>query len=208
MTACVPGKSLSRSSTCCARSSDGRQVGALHLDADRRLDAGVLHHDARVDRLRPAVDVADDLHRLVHLGDQLVLGHPGPPLRRRLQRDRRLDHLDRRRIGRGIGASELAEHALDFRERLQLLVHLLQDPARLLRRQPGQRRRHVEDGALLHLRHVVLLEAGHDHRGADQQHRAQADERIPVANRADQRPAVGADEAALRRAVGRRRRAA
>ena len=121
---------------------------------------------------RPAVHVADDLHRLVHLGDQLVLRHPRTPLGPRLQRDGRLDHLDRRRIGRRIRAPELAEHALDLRKLLQLPVHLLDDPAGLARRQARQRRRHVQDRALLHLRHVVLLEARHERDRDDQQHGA------------------------------------
>ena len=49
---------------------DDREVLAFHLQTDRRLDARVLHHHARADRLRPAVGVADDRHRLVHLVDQ------------------------------------------------------------------------------------------------------------------------------------------
>jgi hypothetical protein len=42
-----------------------------------------------------------------------------------------------RRIGGGVGASKLGEHPLDFRNRLQPLVHPLDNPAGLARRQPG-----------------------------------------------------------------------
>ena len=134
---------------------------------------------------------------------------PGRHCRPRLEHDRRLDHLDGRRIGRGVGPAELAEHPLDLGKRLQLPVHLLEDPAGLSRRQPGQRRRHVEDRALVHLRHVVFLEAGQQttSRG-DQQSALTPTKRIAMTNRRRQRRSIprattplaigaGADRAAL-----------
>ena len=48
------------------------KVGAEHLDADRRADAGGEHVDARLDRHGPGIGYAGKLQRLVHLGDELV----------------------------------------------------------------------------------------------------------------------------------------
>ncbi len=110
---------------------DHRQFLPFHFYPDGRLDPGVLHHHARIDRLRPAVDVADDLHRLVHLGDQPVLGHPRTPLRPGLECHRRLDHFDRGGIGGRVRATELAKDPVHFGKRLQLPVHLLDDPTGL-----------------------------------------------------------------------------
>ena len=81
------------------------EVGAEHLDADRRADAGRQHVDARLDRHGPGIGDAGKLQRLVHLGDQLVDRHAGPPFALRLQVDDGLEHLGRRRIGRGRGAA-------------------------------------------------------------------------------------------------------
>jgi hypothetical protein len=173
------------------------QILALDLDSHGRLDSGVLHHHASADRLRPAVDVADDLHRVVHLGDQLLLGHARPPLRLRLEHHGGLDHLDGRRVGRRVRASELAEHASHLGEGLQLAVHLLHDPPRLARGQTGQRRRHVEDRAFVHLRHVVLLEPEHDDGAGNEDYGAGADEGVAVPDHPQQDHAVAAHEDAL-----------
>ena len=55
-----------------------------------------------------------------------VRGHAGPPLIARLEPDRGFHHLQRGRIGRGFGATHLAEDALDFRYGHEQPVHLLQ----------------------------------------------------------------------------------
>ncbi len=179
------------------------QILAFDLDPDGRLNARVLHDDACADRLAPAVDVADDLHRPIHFCDEAVLGHAVAPFRPRLQRHGGFDHLDGRRIRRRIGAPELPEYPLDFGEGLQLSVHLLQNPPRFARRQPWERGRHVEDRPFLHFRHVVLLEPGHDDSGSNQQRRACRDERIPVTDGAHQRAAIASDERVLAIPAGR-----
>ena len=56
------------------------QIGADHLDADRRPDAGRQHVDARLDRHGPGVGHAGKLQRLVHFRDQAVDRHAGTPL--------------------------------------------------------------------------------------------------------------------------------
>ncbi len=63
-----------------AQLGDAAQVGAENLDADRRADAGGEHVDAGFDGHGPGVDLAGDLQRLVHFGDQFV---PGDGARRR-----------------------------------------------------------------------------------------------------------------------------
>ena len=160
--------------------------------------------DARADRLRPAVDVADDLHRLVHLGDELVLRHA-----RRATGTCGFSMTVVSIISTGAGSvavsarPSLPKTRSTSGKRLQLPVHLLEDPARLPRRQPRQRRRHVEDRALLHLRHVVLLEtAASARRPTSEQRRADADERVAVANRPRQRRRDSRARTRLSRSLG------
>ena len=87
------------------------QVLAEDLDADRRADAGGEHVDARPDGHRPGVGHAGELHRLVHLGDELVDRHAGAPFALGLQVDHRLEHLERRGVGGRLRAAGLARHA-------------------------------------------------------------------------------------------------
>ena len=46
---------------------DARNLRALDFDANGRLNARALHHDAPTDRLYPGVHVSDGLRRPVHL---------------------------------------------------------------------------------------------------------------------------------------------
>ncbi len=67
----------------------------------------------------------------VQLPGQLLNCHARPPLLRRLEVDRRFGHFQRCRIGGGLSAAGLAEHALDFRELLNQAIRLLQQFRRL-----------------------------------------------------------------------------
>ena len=96
---------------------DLNQIGADHLDADRRADAGRQHVDAGLDRHCPSIRDAGKLQGPIHFGDQAVDGHAGAPLLLRPEIDHRLEHLGRGRIGRGRGASRLAVDRGDFRKR-------------------------------------------------------------------------------------------
>ena len=90
------------------------------------LDARGQHVDAVADGRHPDVGQARHLHDPVELLDQLVGRHAGAPLLARLELDGRLEHLQRRRVGGRVGATRLAEHALDLRHRLDEAVGLLQ----------------------------------------------------------------------------------
>ena len=79
MTDFVPGNGRSSPSICC-ESSSMTAISGPYLDAHGRLYPRRLHHDAGANRLHPRVHVTDRLDRLVHLRDQLVLGHARPPL--------------------------------------------------------------------------------------------------------------------------------
>ena len=87
-----------------------------------------------------------------------------------LERDDRLHHRERRRIGAGLGAAGLAEDALDLRKLPDQLVLHLQQLLRLGHRQPWQRGGHVEQRAFVQRRHELRAEAlvhrhGRDHHG-------------------------------------------
>ncbi len=116
------------------------------------------------------------LDRAVEFLDQLLGRHAGAPLLARLELDRGLEHLQRRRVGGGLGAAGLAEHALDFGHGLDHAVGLLQQLAGLLRRQAGQRRGHVEQVALVERRQELAAQAHQrpGRRGQQQQRRSAA----------------------------------
>ena len=71
--------------------------------------------------------------------DQLLLAScPGRHSRRILEHDRRLDHRQRRRIGGGLGAADLAEDALHLGKASDDLVGLLQELRALVIEMPGK----------------------------------------------------------------------
>ena len=98
------------------------QIRAGQLDADRRLDAGREHVDARLDRHGPRVGDARDLNRRIHGVRQLVHRHPSRPLTLRFERDGGFDHRKRGRIRRGLGAPGFSEDMLHLGECLDDLV--------------------------------------------------------------------------------------
>ena len=112
-----------------------RQVFSQDLDADRGPDSGREHVGAGLDRHGPGVGNAGKLKSLVQFCDQPVDGQAGTPLSLGLEIDDRLEHLGRRGIGRGLGASRLAVDRFDLREGLDDLVLRLQDLRRLGDRQ-------------------------------------------------------------------------
>ena len=72
-----------------------------------------------------------------------------------LEIDDRLEHLGRRRIGRGLGAAGFAVHRRHFGKRLDDPVLRLQDLGRLGHGQARQRRRHVHQRAFIQARHEL-----------------------------------------------------
>ena len=84
--------------------------------------------------------------------------HAGPPVLFRLEVDDGLEHLGRRRIGRRRGAARLAVDRGDFRKRADDPVLRLHQFAGLGDGNAGQRRRHVEQRALVQVRHELGAE--------------------------------------------------
>ena len=76
----------------------------------------------------------------------------------RQQPDRGLGHRVRRRIGRGVGAADLAEHAGDLGELADRAVLAAQHRDRLVGRHAGQRGRHVQQVALVDPRQELAAE--------------------------------------------------
>ncbi len=89
----------------------------------------------------------------------------------RLELDRGLEHLERRRIRGALGAPRLAEDASDFRDGLDEPIGLLQELRSLAGRQAGQGRRHVEQIAFVERWHEFAADVrrGIDRGRQDQQ---------------------------------------
>ncbi len=142
---------------------DGVQVRPEHLDADGRANPRRQHVDARLDGpLEAALGDAGQVQLMLHLPQQLIPRHVRTPLVLRLHHDGRFDHAQRRRIRRRLGTADLAEHPLDLRERAEDLILELEELTRLGCRDPGDSHGHVEDVALVQLRHELGPNAVHD----------------------------------------------
>ena len=90
------------------------QIRAEHLHTNRGTDAGRQHIDACLDRHSPGIAHARQAQSLIHLGLEFLNRHAGGPFALGLQIDHGFGHLDRRRIGCGIGATGLAEDGFHF----------------------------------------------------------------------------------------------
>ena len=148
---------------------DLAQIRTRDLHTHRAFDAGREHIDAVADGRHPYVREPGHFHDAIELIDEFFRGHSRPPLLPRLQLDRGLEHLERRRVGRRLRAPGLAEHARDFGHGLDKPVGLLQQLGRLARRKTGQRRRHVKQIAFVERRHELAPEPVHgpERRGED-----------------------------------------
>ena len=101
------------------------QVVAEELDRELRLHAAQQLVDAVRDRLREVERDARDLGELLlHRLDQLGLVAPGLPLLLRLERDDRLDVVDRLRVATRLGATDLRDHVRDLGKRLRDALEL------------------------------------------------------------------------------------
>jgi hypothetical protein len=105
--------------------------------------SGRQHIDAGLDRHGPGIGHPRELQRLVHLGDQALIGQPWPPLRRGLELHHDLHHAEGGGISRGLRPPGLAKDALHLGKALDRAVHLLQELRRRRHRQARQRGRHV-----------------------------------------------------------------
>jgi hypothetical protein len=90
---------------------------ALHLHSQGRLDAGERHIQAILHRHGPCIRKANKLEPSVHFLDQSVVGHSRPPLFARLERDRRIVHIERCVISGAIGTTYRPEYTFDLRKR-------------------------------------------------------------------------------------------
>ncbi len=164
---------------------DDLQIGAGDLDAYRGLDAGRQHIDAGLDRHHPNIGEPRQLERAIELGFERSGCHPRPPLLWGFELHHGLDHVERRRIGRGLGASDFPEDVLDLGHGADELVGLLQDLLRLTRRERRECGRHVHEIPLVELGHELGAEPG-DWPKSRQRHHDR---------RCDQGPGVGQSDA-------------
>ncbi len=170
------------------------QVRAEQLDADRGADAGREHVDAPLDRHRPGIGDTGKLQCAIELLDQALHGHGAAPLGSGLQRDHRLEHLERRRVGRCEGAASLAEHRFDLGKTADDPILLLQQPCGGGHRHPGWRGRHVEQRPLVQRRHELTADALH-RQHAECQDQQRAGKRQPGMTQHEQdHRAVGCDQ--------------
>ena len=170
------------------------EVAAEDLDPDGSADPRREHVDPSADRHRPGVRHPGHPDGGVHLCDESVAREPGAPLRFRVERDGRLEHVESRRIGRRLRASRLAPDALDLGERLEHGVLRLEDPARARDAHARQRRRHEEDRALVEPRHELAPELRPGDPGEDQRRHRADDHRGTVAEHDADQGSVAGDE--------------
>ena len=136
------------------------EIVAEELHAELGPDAGGKHQNAALDRLEKARHAAGhELQRLSELVDEILPGHPATPLAFGLEHDRRLDHLHRRGIGRGIGAAELAGGAPHFGEAFEDAILPGHDALHFAERSGGHERRHEEQAAFIERRHEFAADA-------------------------------------------------
>ena len=95
---------------------DHLELGTEDLDAECCPDPGREHVGAVLDGHGPGVHRTQHPKLLVHLGDELILGHSLAPLRLRLEVYDGLDHGDRRPVGGRVGPAGLAPDRLHLGE--------------------------------------------------------------------------------------------
>ena len=162
-------------------SVDHRGIRSGDLDADGTLDAGGEHVDAVANGRDPDIGEPRDREPPVELQDELLRRHAGSPLIARLEPDRGFHHFQRCGVGRGFGATHLAEDTLDLRHGHEQPVHLLQELRGLARGQSRQGGRHVQQVALVQRRHEFPAEAQERERRERKQHDAHGNGELAAA---------------------------
>ncbi len=94
----------------------------------------------------------------VHFLNELFVGHPRPPLSARLEHDRRVIHIEGSVVGRAVGSSDRTKDGLDFGERANDLVLLLEQLRSLPNGDSGQGCRHVERRTFKEGRHELTAD--------------------------------------------------
>ncbi len=106
-----------------------------------------------------------------------VPARPRPPLGLGLELDHGLHHRERRRIGGGLRPPRLPVHARHLGEGAQYSILRLQESGGLGDRDPRERGRHVEDGALVQGRHELRAEPPIDRDRRQERHDREPDHR-------------------------------
>ncbi len=160
---------------------NGAQIVPVDLDTDLGPDAGGQHLDPVNDRLRPDISYAGHLQCRVELGDQLFPCHSGPPLSLRPEADNRFVHVDRRRVGRGLGASGLADGRCNFRKAGNYFVLPAQDTRGFIQRDTGIGNRHIQEITFIEWRHELTADAGRRYHCAHEEKECEDDRDHAVA---------------------------
>ena len=115
--------------------------------------------------------------------------------------DRRLEHLQRRGVGRALCAARLAVDARDLRHRLDQAIGLLQQLGRFPCRQSWQCRRHVQQVAFVQPRHELAADVPQRPQAGSQHHERHHERELRGAQHpVEQRP-VDRDQQAIERIV-------
>src|SRR5207253_4364258 len=101
----------------CSELLDLFQIRALKLHSYGRLDSCERHIQPILYRHGPGVRQARKLELLVHLTNEILVGHSRPPLFARLEHDRRVVHIEGSIVGSAVGSSDRTEDSLNFWKR-------------------------------------------------------------------------------------------
>ena len=116
-----------------------------------------------------------------------------------LEADGGFEHFERRRIGGGIGAAGLAEDAFDLGDGFDQAIRLLEQLPGLGGGNAGQCRWHVQQVALVHLRHEFTAKLADRPGGGGENQRSDDQHSFGVSQRPVERRAVEARQPAVDR---------
>ena len=140
--------------------SDAGQIRAGDFNSQRRSDTCGKHVYAGADWIAPRVGEPWQTHLVIELVYQLLYRFSRGPLVTRLEQNGSFQHRKRCRIGRRIGASGLAEYALNFRQGADQAIRDLQNIGRLIYGQAGQGCWHIQQVAFIQWRHEFAAQFG------------------------------------------------
>ena len=113
-----------------------RERRAILIQAAKQVGPALFFSQPILHGHSPGVCQARELELGIHRLDELVVGHTCGPLTAWLQHQRRIVHIERRIVGRAVGASYGAKDALHLRESSQNLVLFLKQYLGLSNREP------------------------------------------------------------------------
>ena len=157
---------------------DALYIWTLYFEPQWRLDSGQRHIETILHRHGPGIREPRKLEFGIHLLNQLFVGHALRPLLARLQHDCGVVHIERRIVGRAVGASNRTENALHFRECAQNAVLLLEQCSGLLDGNARESCRHVKRRALEQGSHEMTAKEKRQSKGQNKQKNLKREDHI------------------------------